>query len=251
MANQYDMQPIEYDMHDLERHSTYDQFLSLRDTLVFSGKKYVGKWWYKLCVWDKEKTVEVLEDNIFKQSFENMTDWTRTDLSYWPFVKWDYATASNAPFTPISCVIQKDWWYRFEYKMEVLPTATQKKVYTYIDVYEPIPPAQEWDPVTYQLKSDKGRAVFDMQWEWTLSWTASVWWDTWSCSVSFKLWQILQKVTAMWRMEQNLKKWWILVLRAKDAERWSNLEPDWNDLTLQTSSNYWRIEYLHLPFKTN
>lgn len=253
MANQYDMQPIKYDMSDLERHSTYDQFLSLRDTLVFSEKKYVWKAWCKLVVWDKEKTIEILWNNIFKQNFENIEDWWRKDTILWPYVKRDYATATQSPFnSPISCVIQKDWWYHLKYKIEVLPTAIQKKVYTYFDIYRIHDVTVT--PLTYDLISWWGIAVFDMQGEVEKTCYGSTSWTdpNGSCMVTvrFVLWELIQKVTAMWDMEMNLQKWDVVVLRAKDAERWSWPTPLWNNLTFQSSSNYWSIEYLNLPINS-
>ncbi len=253
MSNPYDTQPIEYDMSDLERHSTYDQFLSLRDTLVFSWKKYAGKAWCKLCVWEKEKTVEILWNNLFQQNFENITDWTRTDVIIGPYVTWDYTIASNTPITPISCVIQKDWWYKIIHKEEVLLTPTTNKVYCYVDIY------REDDNGTITIWTKKytmpykwGIAVFDRECNTTpLSWSTS-WTDpNGSCSVPFTFWKLFKKVTAFGYMERNLVKWDILVLRAKDAECWADGSPQGNDLTFQTSSNYRSIEYLNLPLKTN
>lgn len=245
--SQYDLEQTQYDMSNLERHSTYDQFMSLRDTLVFSWKKYNGKAWCLLCVWESEETVEILWNNLFRQSFQSMDDWNKQDTIIGPYVEWDYNIASNTPFGPLSCVIQKDWWYRLMYKMEVLPTSTQKKVYTYFDIYRP----QHTNPETYNLISGKGTAVFDRQWEFEKTFSGTTSWTdpNWSCSVKVKfvLWEIIQKITAFWYIERDLKKWDIVVMRAKDAERWSQLAPDWNDLTLQADSNYLSVEYLNLP----
>lgn len=240
----YDLIPTEQDGSINYTPWVYDQFISLRDTLVYSWKKYNWKWGCLLCVWDKEETVEVLWRNLYRQLYNDLG--TFTDIVHiWPYVTFDTTIAWNPNFWNLSWVIQKDGWYRLTYKMEVMPTSTTNKVYTYFDVYRP-----NWssDPFPYDLTEPWGTAVFD--WEcntspltWSTSWTE----PNGSCSVSFTLWKLFKKVTAFWYIEKNLKKWDVVVLRAKDAERWANPIPNGNDLTLQASSNYWSIEYLNLP----
>lgn len=244
----YDLIPTEQDGNINYTPWVYDQFISLRDTLVYSWKKYNGKAWCKLCVWEKEETVEVIWNNLFQQNFENITDWTRTETIAWPYVNWDYATATNVN-TPICCVIQKDGRYKIIHKEEVLLTATTNKVYCYVDIYR----EDENGTITiwqkkYTMPYIWWVAVFDRECNTTpLSWSTS-WTDpNGSCSVPFTFWKLFKKVTAFGYMERNLIKWDILVLRAKDAECWADGSPQWNDLAFQTSSNYWSIEYLNLP----
>lgn len=243
----YLLSPSEYDQTSDRLSSTYDQFIQLRDTLIYSGKKYKGKWLLRLCVGEKEETIEVMERNIFKQWFQNT--W-RTDENT-PWILGNYITSPDgtvppellSQIWPLCCQIQKDWRYRIIHKEEVLPTATTEKVFCYVDIYRKN--AQNVWEIAYKWWV----AVFDWQWAWTLTGTTS-WTDpNGSCSVSFKLWQLIQKMTAFWYMERNLLKWDVLVLRMKD---WphdpSTWEPTGNDLIIQNDSNYWSIEYLDLPY---
>ena len=245
MSNPYDTQQIEYDMSNLERHSTYDQFLSLRDTLVFSWKRYAWKGWCILCVWEKEKTVEIIWRNLYRQLFDDITQPTE-NVFIWPYIKFDADIMSNVNFGNLGWVVQKDWWYRLTYKIEVLPTSTQNKVYTYFDIYRPKANPAEWDPFPYDLTEPGWTAVFDWECNTGLSWSTSWTEPNGSCYVPITLWRIFKKLTASWYIKKNLKKGDVIVLRAKDAERWANPLPNGNDLTFQPSSNYLSIEYLNL-----
>lgn len=227
----YDLIEKEYPVEENNADSTYNQFIQLRDTLVYSTKHYKWKWGSKLIIWEKEETVEIIWRNAFRQSFQSVTDWIPTLESIWPYVKRDYAIASM--YWPISCEIQKDGRYRISHKEEVLPNSWQSKVYCYIDVYRP--DGNGWYTMPYKW----GISVFDRQGSGTLS--------GWDASVSFTLWKIFQKMTAIWYMERDLKKWDILVLRTKDQDIAPDWSPQWNDLTLQADSNYWSIEYIDLP----
>lgn len=250
--HQYLVTPWEYPISDNEAHSTYDQFIQLRDTLIFTGKYYNDKASKKLCVGDKwdwttTNTIEVWLPNIFKQSFQ--PTW-RTDENT-PWILWSYITSPDwtvpqellQQVWPLCCQIQKDWWYRIIHKEEVLPTATTEKVFCYVDIY------RKNDQWIWEIPYKWWVAVFDWQWSWTLSWTTSWTEPSGSCSIQFKLWQLLQKMTAFGYMERNLKKWDLLVLRMKD---WphdpTTWEPTWNDLVIQNDSNYRSIEYLDLPY---
>ena len=242
MSNPYDLKPIEYDMSNLERHSTYDQFLSLRDTLVLSWKKYVGKAWSVLCVWEKEKTVEVIFKNLFQQNFNNIVQTWVTPISIWPYVKRESEVADR--YGQMSCVIQKSWRYKIIHKEEVLLRDGSRKVMCYVDIYRNWAIAYKW-----------WVAVYDRQWNFNKTFSGTTSWTdpNGSCSVRvhFTLWDIIQKMTAFWYMERNLEKWDILVLRTKDQEpNPSTWEPQWNNLLLQADSNYRSIEYLNLPYNS-
>ena len=258
---QYDWQhdylatPWEYPISANENHSTYDQFIQLRDTLIFTWKYYNDKASRKLCVWDKwdwttTDTIEVWLPNMFRQQIE--PDWAT-----WWFttgILWKYITdvpadikAQDQRFWNLCCMVNKDWHYRIVHKEEILMQAWQKKAYCYVDIY------RKNQQQAYEILYKWWVAVFDWegQFEKTFSWSTS-WTDpNGSCSVkiSFKLWDIMQKLTAFGYQERDLKKWDILVLRMKDAEidpsTWEN---PWNDLTLQQFSNFWSIEYLDLPY---
>lgn len=232
----YDLVEQNYPIEENNTHSTYDQFISLRDTLVYSDKYYKWKWGSKLIVWEKERTVEIIWRNAFKMSFE--PDWSTSRQisleSIWPYVEYDQETADLK--WVISCVIQRDGRYRIVHKEEILPTAQQTKVYCYVDII------RDWQ---YLVKW--WVAVFDRQASGTLTWSTS-WTDpNGSCSVSFTLWKIFQKITAFWYNERDLKKWDILVLRMKDQDVDANGNPQWNDLTLQNYSNFMSVEYIDLP----
>ncbi len=251
MNNPYDLQPEQYNFDNLELHWVFDQFLYLRDTLIFSWKKYTGKAWCKLVVWDKEKTIEILWNNIFQQSFETITDWDRTDLSIGPYVSWNYDIASDAPInTPLCCEIQKNGRYKLTHKEEILLDSTTNKVFCYIDVYRL---DDYWSIIIndklYRLAYPWGIAVFDWEGNTSLSWTTSWTEPDGSCTVSISLWKLFKKMTASWYIEMDLLKGDVLVLRAKDASN-PDGSPAWNDLTLQTNSNYWSIEYLNLPYNS-
>lgn len=240
--SQYDIEPIEYKMKPLDVNSTYDQFANLRDTLVFSWNKYAGKGWCLLCVWEKEETIEILWRNVFQQNFESITWGTPVQTILWPYITRDANIASN--YWILSCVIQKSWRYRILHKEEILLQPWTKKVFCYVDIYRP--DWQWW----YTMPYPGWVAVFDWEWEFSKTYTWSTSWTepNGSCSVtvSFKLWDIIQKMTASWYMERNLLKGDVLVLRAKDAAN-PDGTPAWNDLILQPNSNYWSIEYLNLP----
>lgn len=254
---QYDWQhdylatPWEYPISANENHSTYDQFIQLRDTLVFSNKFYNWKAWLKLCIWETEETVEVAERQLFKQTFE--PDWAtwnfttgiigNTVVEVPAEIKAQYPTN----FTNLSCMVTKSGRYRIVHKEEVLPQAWKDKAYCYVDIYR----KNQWG--TYEIAYKWWVAVFDWQWKFEKTFSGSTSWTdpNGSCSVkvSFTLWDIIQKLTAFGYMERDLLKDDILVLRMKDAETdpttWEN---PWTDLTLQQWSNFWSIEYLDLPY---
>lgn len=263
--HQYLLTPQEYPIASNENHSTYDQFIQLRDTLIFSGKYYNNKAGKRLIVWDKwdwttTNTIEVRENNYFKQSFR--PNWS-TDITHvTPYILWKYVSEVPAELSlqyqrwPLCCMINKDWHYRIIHKEEILLNQTQwstpwtKKVFCYVDIYQK---DENW---VYKIPEDKRWwvAVFDWQWEfskeftWQTSWTQ----PNGSCSVtvSFVLWDIIQKMTAFGYMERELNKWDVLVLRMKDwPHDETTWEPTWENLKLQDWSNYWSIEYLDNPYK--
>lgn len=274
---QYDWQhdylatPWEYPISANENHSTYDQFIQLRDTLIFTWKYYNDKASRKLCVGDKgdwttTNTIEVWLPNYFVQRFE--PDWATNPASITPEVPniWNYVTpiptsvsseidqSLLAEIWPLCCYINKAWHYRLIHKEEVKLETSQNKACCYIDVY------RKNDQWIYEIKYKWWVAVFDWEWgrednsthfkkafSWTTSWTD----PNGSCSVTvtLTLWDIIQKMTAFWYMERDLMTWDILALRMKD--KWAEdgtWKPQWNNLTLQQWSNYWSIEYLDLPY---
>ena len=240
----------DYPITDNETHSTYDQFIQLRDTLIFSGKYYNDKPWAKLIVWKSKETIEVIWKNRWKMGFE---PWYASDVenltsleAEWPYVTWlwadpQYATQYTA-FWPLSCIINEDGRYRLTHKEELDITNTAlTTVCCYIDIYR----KDSWG--TYQNLIPWWVAVSWWKANWTLTWTTSGTNPNWTCTVSFTLWKIFQKMPTWWYVERDLKKWDILVLRLRDAEPNAQWEPQWNELPLQQYSNVLSVEYIDLP----
>ena len=274
----YHLEPSSYPINDNNRPATYDQFIQLRDTLIFSWKYYNDKATRKLCVWDKwdgstTNTIEVREPRIFRQWFEpNWKTSPETDITTWilPLLKWRFVDIPDntipvwllTQLGPLCCMIKRDWHYRLIHKEEILLDPTTNKVCCYIDVYR----KNEQD--VYEIKYKWWVAVFDWEWwrednnthfkktfAWTFSWRTS-WTDpngscSWTTStvVTIASWDIIQKMTSFWYMERDLQKGDVLVLRMKDkgADEQTG-EPQWNDLKLQPRSNYRSVEYMDLPY---
>lgn len=244
--HQYLVTPPEYPISANENHSTYDQFIQLRDTLIFTWKYYNDKASRKLCVGDKgdgttTNTIEVWLPNYFRQWIQ---PWWATDVSkVTTGVLGKYISPLEATlqttYWPLSCMINKDWHYRIMHKEEILLNDSTNKVFCYVDVYRKN--AQDQYEIAYKWWV----AVYD--WEWNTSLTTS--WTDPNWTVAITLGKLFKKMTAIWEQERDLKKWDILVLRMKD---WphdpSTWEPTGNDLTIQNDSNYWSIEYLDLPY---
>lgn len=69
----YNIVGKQWNIEQNQTNLTYDQFIGLRDTLVFSGKKYPGKRGAKLIIGDTEETVEIQAKNRCKVSFDGDT----------------------------------------------------------------------------------------------------------------------------------------------------------------------------------
>ena len=271
---QYDWQhdylatPWEYPISNNEAHSTYDQFIQLRDTLIFSGKYYNDKAWAKLIVWEQCETIEVQYKNRAKMSFQpdyrtnperQVNPWDNSSSTAamtlqeeWGYVTWlwslnlsqeDQDIAQLPQFANDAMMafkINKDWHYVMFHKEEILLQPDSKKVYCFLDWYK-----YTWDPTSPYPQTWTPIAVFD--WEWEFSKTFSVSTSEWSgsCTVSFKLWDIMQKMTAFGYNERNLNKKDVLVLKCIDNEKDQNP----NELVYQTHSNFVQINYTDLPLK--
>lgn len=217
----YDLKAKQYDITQNRVTNTYDQFIMLRDTLVYSKKYYEGKAWLKLVIWDSEETVEVQERQVYRQNIQpdGMTAIGNT------ITKTTWALATQ--FGDKSVVINKDWRYRIVHKEEIKLTSSIDKVYCYVDWYRKNAQGQYEHVVKWWI------CVFDREWA------------GWMYTVG----DIFKKMTAFWYLETDLKKNDVLVLRYKDRTYNSSTgEPQGNDLTLQDNSNYWNIEYIDLPY---
>lgn len=269
---QYDWQhdylatPWEYPISNNEAHSTYDQFIQLRDTLIFSGKYYNDKPWAKLIVWEQCETIEVQYKNRAKMSFQpdyrtnperQVNPWDNSSPTAamtlqeeWGYVTWLWDPHLSQEDQDIAQLfwndammafkINKDWHYVMFHKEEILLQPDSKKVYCFLDWYK-----YTWDPTNPYPQTWTPIAVFD--WEWQFSKTFSVSTSQWSgsCTVSFKLWDIMQKMTAFGYNERNLNKKDVLVLKCIDNEKDQNP----NELVYQTHSNFVQINYTDLPLK--
>ena len=265
----YKATPWEYPISNNGAHSTYDQFIQLRDTLIFSGKYYNDKPWAKLIVWEQCETIEVQYKNRAKMSFQpdyrtnperQVNPWDNSSPTAamtlqeeWGYVTWLWDSAHLSPDDQIISMlpqfvndnmmafkINKDWHYVMFHKEEILLQPDSKKVYCFLDWYK-----YTWDPTSPYPQTWTPIAVFD--WEWQFSKTFSVSTSQWSgsCTVSFKLWDIMQKMTAFGYNERNLNKKDVLVLKCIDNEKDQNP----NELVYQTHSNFVQINYTDLPLK--
>ena len=241
--HQYLLTPQEYPISANENHSTYDQFIQLRDTLIFTWKYYNDKASRKLCVGDKwdwttTNTIEVWLPHYFRETFNDGS----FDVKTLPLPNGDYITsvpsdikAQDTRFGELSCMINKDGHYRIMHKEEILLESSTEKVFCYVDVYRQDPNSQQANK--YEILYKWWVAVFD--------WESASWAD-------YILWDLFKKMTAIWEQERDLKKGDILVLRFQDwTYDTTTWEPTWNTLPVQPDSNYWSVEYLDLPYKLN
>lgn len=262
VVHNYDLIAEEYPISDNNTASTYNQFIQLRDTFIYSGKKYPGKAWAKLIVGEKEQTIEVEYKNRMKMSFQPdyLTNPERLvnpgdnvsptygmllqeEGGYVTWLAWSTDPADQVlaqTYGVLAFKINKDWHYTMFHKEEILLQATTKKVYCFLEYYkyggnDIAPYPATWIPI----------AVFDWQWEvskqFNTSWTE----PNGTVTVSFKLWELIQKMTAFGYNERNLNKNDILVLRCIDNERDQNP----NELVYQRDSNFIQINYTNLPLK--
>lgn len=245
--HQYLATPQEYPISANENHSTYDQFIQLRDTLIFTWKYYNDKASRKLCVGDKgdgstTNTIEVWLPNYFRQ-------WIQPDWASWWFttgILGNYITEVPADiktqdqrFGELSCMIQKDGHYRIMHKEEILLNANTNKVFCYVDVYRKNAQQQ------YEIQYKWWVAVYDREGNTSLTTSGT---DP-NGTVAITLGKLFKKMTAIAEQERDLKKGDILVLRFQDwTYNTTTWEPLWNPLTIQQDSNYWSIEYLDLPY---
>ena len=177
----YRATPWEYPISDNNRPATYDQFITLRDTLVFSNKYYADKAWRSLIIGTKldgtpTDTIEIREPNIM--SYKIKADWTvEDDGSIWKYVTTWWHISQN----PISCEIIKTGRYKIQHK-EQFNNLSTTRVHSYVLLHQ-----LDW--------TTKSLAVFD--WEWDTPWE-------------------IKRLTAFWYREINLYKWEWLELKVED-----------------------------------
>lgn len=276
--HEYLVSPSAYDPTTDRLESTYDQFIQLRDTLIYSGKKYKGKAGCKLIVGTKEETVEVMWKNGLKLNFQHNIDQNTTSVQHaWPYVEytpleWDFTQwgflATHGydlqkwyqNFWVLSCRILEDWNYRIEYKIQVwrsdapIPAWTTK-IYAFVIRYKYNPnsplspwnvsqaPAKDVDPDN-QTADRFHVAVRDLEqkaWGASKTFSGSTSWTdpNGSCSVTvtFTLWDLYKKITAVWFNETDLNKNDVLAFHVVDQ----NLNS--LDSYLQDNSNFFSVKY--------
>lgn len=230
-------------------------FLDIWDTLLEDKKTLHNRRWAHLVVWKASKSIELEYRNKFKLWFEpnyvsDVDNLVHRDIES-PYVTWlwDYTEDPSlyTEYWPLACIIEEDWRYEIIHKEEIQPQADTDTVVCYVDIYRKVND-------TYQILNKWWYAVSWWKWsfEKTFSGTTSGTEPNGSCSVkvSFKLWDILQKMPTRWYVEMDLYKWDILVLRMRDKEPdvgWT-WEPLWNELTLQLYSNFFMVKHVGYAF---
>ena len=149
--HEYRATPNEYPISNNDRPATYDQFITLRDTLVFSNKYYAGKAGRRLIIWTKldwtpTDTIEIREPNMVRLDFH---PWG----SVQPYIAWQYITTWWHSW--VSCEIAKKGRYVLQHKEQfddIDPSIT--RIHTLI--------------LHHHGWLNTARAVFD--WEWNTPW---------------------------------------------------------------------------------
>lgn len=90
LEHEYLAFPPEYPISANEAHSTYDTFVKLRDTIIYSDKVYANNAWRSLIIWIKTSweptwTIEIRTPNIFNQRME--PSWPLTPVVKWTYIK--------------------------------------------------------------------------------------------------------------------------------------------------------------------
>ena len=244
--HQYLTTPPEYPISANENHSTYDQFIQLRDTLIFTWKYYNDKAGKRLIVWDKwdwttTNTIEIEENQYFRQTIEPWFESDTSKITTLSLGKYITKGTTWQPMYPeLTCTINKDWHYRITHKEEIIGLTNQiSKVYCYVNHHHQVKDAQ-WN-ITWQ---EIPRAVFDWEWSGTLTWQTTGTDPNGSCSVTFTLGQLFQKMTAFGYIEADINKWdWLeLVMEDQNGTRLDSTTH------LQNFSNWWCVEYLWTPY---
>jgi len=152
--HEYNAIPWQYPISNNDRHATYDQFITLRDTLVRSNKYYADKAGRSLIIWTKldgtpTDTIEIREPNIVRLDFEP----AGTVNSY---IDWQYVTTWwHTQLNPKSCEIVKKWRYVIQHKEQFNNIDSNiTRIHCFV--------------VQHHGNQTISRAVFD--WEWNTPW---------------------------------------------------------------------------------
>jgi len=90
LEHEYLAFPPEYPISENEAHSTYDTFIKLRDTIIYSDKVYANNAGRSLIIWIKTSweptwTIEIRTPNIFNQKIEQT--WPVTPVIKGKYIK--------------------------------------------------------------------------------------------------------------------------------------------------------------------
>lgn len=175
--NPYDITPQEFPISDNIRTATYDQFMTLRDTMVYSNKFYWDNAWRSLIIgrktdWNPTNTIEIWEPNISRVSFDE--NWTTAETLGRYITTWWHSW--------VSCEIVTSGRYVLQHK-EQFDNIDQNitRIHTLI--------------LHHHGWLNTARAVFD--WEWNTPWE-------------------IKRLTAFGYVECDLNKWDWLELVMKD-----------------------------------
>lgn len=215
----YDLLGKEYPIEENRITNTYDQFIMLRDTLVYSKKYYKGKAWSVLVIWDTEETVEIIYRNRFLQKLNPNRRTDPNDIQtilQWPYVTQEWI--DTATYWLASCKVVKAGYYSITHKAEIvnIPAGT-----TEIRVYvERLPmDSQGWYGAP---GTGTPLALYN-----DISWT-----------ITFD--QLYSKKTTIGTVEANLEE--------GDLLRFIAVDQNGNPLSLrQYRSNRWTVDYINLP----
>lgn len=183
----------EYPIQDNRRPATYDQFMTLRDTMVFCNKYYADKAGRSLIIgtkldWTPTDTIEIREPNMMRIDFE---PWGTVA----PHPTGDYVTSWGHSW--ISCEIVKKWRYRIQHKEQFNDVSSITRVNSYV--------------LQHKGNLTQKRANFD--WEWDAAWT-------------------IKRLTAFGYVECDLDKWdWLELImvdeNGNDIQSLTEYDSNW------------------------
>ena len=216
--HEYRATPNEYPIQDNSRPATYDQFITLRDTLIFSNKYYADKAGRSLIIGTKldgtpTDTIEIREPNLSKMSFEIWYENHPTDPNYLKDeTQGTYVSSgSNQTSNPLSCTINKDWRYRIAHKQQFVDIDSSiTRIHCYIEQHH-------WNEII-------PRAVFD--WE--------------RADGGF-----FNRMTTYGYVECDLSKWDWLELKMEDQ---NGTHIDSSTWRLWQYANWRMVEYIDLAY---
>ena len=207
--HEYRATPWEYPIQDNNSPATFDQFIKLRDTLIYSNKIYAENAGRSLIIgtkldWTPTDTIEIWTPNIMDMSFEPWGG-TNSGASRWNYVTIWWHTSTN----PMSCEINKTGRYRLQHKEQFNNIDSSiTRIHWYIVQHKP-----NWTEIS--------RAVFD--WERDTPWE-------------------IKRVTSFGYRECNIEAWDWLELKVEDQNGNSIISEAANN------SNWWMVEYVDLAY---